>query len=57
MGLWNYKFLFYNSSNSINLIKPQNKIKIEIDTSGSYINEAGPAKFSRGLSILLPFIA
>ena len=34
-----------------------NKITIEIDTSGSYINEAGPAKFSRGLKVLLPFDA
>ena len=42
-----------NPKNSKNSIEPQKVI--EIDTSGSYINEAGPAKFSRGLKVLLPY--
>ena len=48
-----------NKNNSTNVTNTKNIKKniiiIEIDTSGSYINEAGPAKFSRGLKDLLPF--
>ena len=54
------KFLFFSLllfivtwNNNIN----NHRIIIEIDTSGSYINEAGPSKFSRGLKVLLPFDA
>ena len=47
IGTWN------NNNNNIN----EHRMIIEIDTSGSYVNEAGPSKFSRGLKVLLPFDA
>ena len=51
----------YNSNNSSINANMKNSSKkriiIEIDTSGSYVNEAGPSKFSRGLKVLLPFDA
>ena len=57
IGLCDTKFL--SNSNNFNNSKNSNehRIIIEIDTSGAYVDEAGPAKFSRGLKNLLPFDA
>ena len=52
IGLWKIKSPLLTSTN-IN----EKKVIIEIDTSGSHVNERGPAKFSRGLKDLLPFDA
>ena len=48
IGIWNYKFLFESTSENP-------RITIEIDTSGSYVNNAGPSIFSRSLKNLLPY--
>ena len=47
------KRVSFNPKNSKYSIEPRKVI--EIDTSGSYIDEAGPSKFSRGLKVLLPY--